>query len=153
MSLGGTFSTAVNRAVEAAVNTGITFVVAAGNSNTDAANTSPASAGSVITVGSTDNTDTRSKFSNYGRFVDVFAPGTDIVSSWIGSTNATHKLSGTSMAAPHVAGLAATIMTAEGISGAATVTERIFRLAMGNKRIVKNAKGKNIWLIYNNCGK
>lgn len=153
MSLGGTFSTAVNRAVEAAVSTGITFVVAAGNSNTDAANTSPASAGSVITVGSTDNTDTRSKFSNYGRFVDVFAPGTDIVSSWIGSTTATHKLSGTSMAAPHVAGLAATIMTAEGISGAATVTERIFRLAMGNKRVVKNAKGKNIWLIYNNSGK
>lgn len=153
MSLGGTYSTAVNRAVEAAVNTGITFVVAAGNSNTDAANTSPASAGSVITVGSTDNTDTRSKFSNYGRFVDVFAPGTDIVSSWIGSTTATHKLSGTSMAAPHVAGLAATIMTAEGISGAAAVTERIFRLAMGNKRVVKNAKGKNIWLIYNNSGK
>lgn len=153
MSLGGSFSTAVNRAVEAAVSTGITFVVAAGNSNKDASNTSPASAGSAITVGSTDNTDTRSKFSNYGRFVDVFAPGTDIVSAWMGSTTATHKLSGTSMASPHVAGLAATIMSAEGISGAAAVTQRIFRLAMGNKGTVKNANGNNPWLVYNNSGK
>lgn len=151
--MGGEYSSAVNRAVDAAVSSGITFVVAAGNSNTDASNTSPASAGSCITVGATDKSDTRSSFSNYGRFVDIFAPGTDIASAWIGSTTATHVLSGTSMASPHVAGMAATLMSAEGISGSGAVKDRIVRLAMKTKEAVSNAgPGSSRWLVYNGSG-
>jgi len=107
MSLGGGKSNSLNAAVANAVSAGITFAVAAGNSNADACNYSPASAGVAITVGSTTSSDSRSSFSNYGSCVDIFAPGSSITAAWIGSNTAIRTISGTSMASPHVAGIAA----------------------------------------------
>ncbi|SFD72090.1 S8 family serine peptidase [Pseudoalteromonas denitrificans] len=107
MSLGGGKSTVLNSAVAGAVNKGIAFVVAAGNDRGNACNKSPASEPLAITVGSTTNTDARSGFSNYGNCLDIFAPGSNIKSAWIGGNNATNTISGTSMAAPHVAGAVA----------------------------------------------
>jgi len=110
MSLGGGFNAAVNAAVDAAVNAGVVVAVAAGNSNNDACGLSPAGADEVLTVGSTDigvaETDIRSYFSSYGPCVEVFAPGSDITAAWIGSPTAIRTISGTSMASPHVAGVA-----------------------------------------------
>jgi len=107
MSLGGGKSTALDGAVENAVTAGVVVVVAAGNENADACNGSPSGADKVITVGASTIEDTRAWFSNWGRCVELFAPGRDITSAWIGSNTATNKISGTSMASPHVAGLAA----------------------------------------------
>jgi len=110
MSLGGGFNAAVNAAVDAAVSNGIVTVVAAGNSNNDACGLSPAGADLVLTVGSTDvgvtETDIRSYFSSYGPCVEVFAPGSDITAAWIGTPTSVMTISGTSMASPHVAGVA-----------------------------------------------
>jgi len=108
MSLGGGKTPTVDAAVENSVAAGVNHVVAAGNSNADACNSSPSGSLAAITVGATDNTDTRASFSSYGSCVDVFAPGVNILSSWIGSSNsATSTISGTSMASPHVAGAVA----------------------------------------------
>lgn len=107
MSLGGGKSTALNSAVARAVDSGIAFVVAAGNDNGNACSKSPASEPKAITVGSTTSNDSRSSFSNYGNCLDIFGPGSSIKSAWIGSNSATKTISGTSMAAPHVAGVAA----------------------------------------------
>jgi len=107
MSLGGGANTSLDNAVQGAITRGVTFAVAAGNSNTNAANTSPARVASALTVGSSDRTDARSSFSNYGPVVDVFAPGGGITSAWNTSDPATNTISGTSMAAPHVAGVVA----------------------------------------------
>lgn len=105
MSLGGGKSPALDLAVNAAVKAGIHFAVAAGNENQDACNTSPAAAEQAITVGASTLSDDRAYFSNYGKCVDIFAPGLNILSTYIGSDDATATLSGTSMASPHVAGL------------------------------------------------
>ena len=107
MSLSGGQNSAVDDAVNAAVEAGVSFAVAAGNSNADACNYSPAAATDAITVGSTTSSDDRSSFSNYGTCVDIFAPGNSITAAWIGSDAATNTISGTSMASPHVAGIAA----------------------------------------------
>lgn len=101
MSLGGGgVVTALNQAVAAAVNAGVVMVVAAGNSNVDACTDSPASEPLAITVGATTHTDARADFSNFGPCVDVYAPGTDIKSSWHTSPTANRNLQGTSMASP-----------------------------------------------------
>lgn len=107
MSLGGGASTALDAAVRRCVADGIVMAVAAGNSNVDARNSSPARVAEAITVGSTTSTDARSSFSNYGSIVDIFAPGSSITSAYYTSNSATAILSGTSMASPHVAGAAA----------------------------------------------
>lgn len=107
MSLGGGVSEALDDAVSASVDAGITYVVAAGNSDADACSASPAREDSAITVGSTDRDDSRSSFSNFGACVDLFAPGGGITSAWHDSDTAQRTISGTSMAAPHVAGAAA----------------------------------------------
>ncbi|NBO79879.1 MAG: serine protease, partial [Actinobacteria bacterium] len=107
MSLGGPRSAALDLAVSRGVADGVTFVVAAGNSSLSACTVSPAGEPSAITVGSTTSTDERSSFSNFGSCLDVFAPGSNIVSAGHSSDVATRTLSGTSMAAPHVAGIAA----------------------------------------------
>ncbi|KAK3113647.1 hypothetical protein LTR53_008860 [Teratosphaeriaceae sp. CCFEE 6253] len=105
---------AINSAVSAAASAGVHTVVAAGNSNTDACASSPASAGGTqgpaITVGSVGMSAQRSSFSNYGDCVDVYAPGEDVVSAWIGAPNMVNSLSGTSMATPHVTGIVAYAM-------------------------------------------
>ncbi|HEX5869389.1 MAG TPA: S8 family serine peptidase [Longimicrobium sp.] len=107
MSLGGGASQAIDDAVNRMHNRSVTVVVAAGNENQNACNVSPSRAPNAITVGSTTNTDARSSFSNYGSCVDVFAPGSSITSAWYTTTSATNTISGTSMASPHVAGVAA----------------------------------------------
>jgi len=107
MSLGGGASTSVNAAVAGAVADGVTMVVAAGNSNKDACKYSPSGEPTAITVGATTINDVRASWSNYGTCVDIFAPGSSITSAWNTDTDATNTISGTSMASPHVAGVAA----------------------------------------------
>jgi subtilisin family serine protease len=112
MSLGGGASTSIDNAVNNSINAGITYAIAAGNSNANACNSSPARVAAAITVGATSRTDARASFSNFGSCLDVFAPGVGITSAWRTSNTATNTISGTSMAAPHVAGVAAVILAA-----------------------------------------
>lgn len=151
MSLGGGFSSATNNAVTAAVAAGIPFVVAAGNSNQNAANFSPASTPNAITVGSTTSTDARSSFSNFGANLDIFAPGSSIISAWIGSTTATNTISGTSMASPHVCGLGAYLMSYEGITTPSALINRIIALNTPNK-VTSPGTGSPNRLAYNGNG-
>lgn len=107
MSLGGGISTALDSAVNNSVASGVFYAVAAGNSNANACNASPARAALAYTVGATTSNDFRASFSNFGTCLDIFAPGQNITSAWHTSPTATNTISGTSMASPHVAGVAA----------------------------------------------
>jgi subtilisin family serine protease len=107
MSLGGSASSALDSAVNSSISAGVTYAIAAGNSNANACNYSPARVGAALTVGATISSDARSSFSNYGTCVDIFAPGSSITSAWYTSNTATNTINGTSMASPHVAGAAA----------------------------------------------
>ncbi|ORY55301.1 subtilisin-like serine protease [Pseudomassariella vexata] len=107
MSLGGGKSQALDATVNAAVDAGLHFAVAAGNDNADACNYSPAAAGKAMTVGASALDDSRAYFSNWGKCVDIFGPGLSIKSTWIGSKTAINTISGTSMASPHLCGLTA----------------------------------------------
>ncbi len=104
MSLGGSASSALDTVVRNSIADGITYAIAAGNSNTNACTQSPARVTEAITVGSTTTADARSSFSNFGTCLDIFAPGSSITSAWHTSNTATNTISGTSMASPHVAG-------------------------------------------------
>jgi cerevisin len=107
MSLGGGKSRTLDLAVNAAVDAGLHFAVAAGNDNADSCNYSPAAAENAVTVGASTLADERAYFSNYGACNDIFAPGLNILSTWVGSKYATNIISGTSMASPHICGLLA----------------------------------------------
>ena len=107
MSLGGGKSRVLEIAVNAGVDAGLHFAVAAGNDNADACDSSPAAAEKVVTVGASTLADERAYFSNYGKCTDIFAPGLNILSTWTGSKHAVNTISGTSMASPHIAGLLA----------------------------------------------
>lgn len=149
MSLGGPKSAALNSAVDSVFNAGVTIVVAAGNENQDAKNVSPASAPNAITVGAIDNTNKIASFSNWGTLIDVFAPGVAVLSSWATGDTETKTISGTSMACPHVAGLAAYYISAtEGGSAPADVAEKLSSSAVTGQ-VTGNIRGSPNKIAYN----
>jgi subtilisin family serine protease len=134
MSLGSFGSYApLESAVQNSINDGVTYVIAAGNDGVDACTYTPARLPAAITVGSTTSTDARSSFSNYGTCLDIFSPGSDITSTWIGSNTATNTISGTSMAAPHVAGVAALYLATHTSANPAAVRNALVSNATPNK--------------------
>lgn len=146
MSLGGDASTSLDSAVENLFDNGYVMVMAAGNSNTDACSASPARVSKALTVAATDNTDTRASYSNYGSCVDIFAPGSQINSSWIGSNTATKVLNGTSMATPHVAGVVAEMLQSIPTATPQTISTNLLNQASSN--VVKNPSGSPNRLLY-----
>jgi subtilisin family serine protease len=112
MSLGGPASSALDNAVAASIASGVSYAVAAGNNTANACNYSPARVPAAITVGASTSTDTKATYSNTGTCVDLYAPGSTITSAWYTSNTASNTISGTSMAAPHVAGAAALVLSA-----------------------------------------
>jgi subtilisin family serine protease len=133
MSLGGGVSATLDAAVAASVTSGVVYAVSAGNNATDACTQSPAREPSAITVAASNKQDKRANFSNFGTCVDIFAPGVGITAGWIGSNSATMTISGTSMASPHVAGVA--LLYREAFPGAtpAQVTSAIITNSTANK--------------------
>lgn len=146
MSLGGEANASLDSAVENLFNNGYVMVVAAGNSNTDACSSSPARVSKAITVAATDSTDTRASYSNYGSCVDIFAPGSQINSSWIGSNTATKVLNGTSMATPHVVGVVAEMLQSTPTATPQTISTNLLNQASSN--VVKNPSGSPNRLLY-----
>jgi subtilisin family serine protease len=133
MSLGGGANRSVDSALQKSVNAGVVYVVAAGNSSDDACNYSPAREPAALTVGATDNNDSRSSFSNFGACVDLFAPGRSITAAWNSSNTAINTLSGTSMAAPHVAGVVARALQVTPTATAAAIHDRVVSAATPGK--------------------
>ncbi|MGH8883561.1 MAG: S8 family peptidase, partial [Stackebrandtia sp.] len=130
MSLGGGADEVIDDAVQRSIDSGVSYAIAAGNGNIlgwpqDACNYSPARVPGAITVGATEKNDDRASFSNYGSCVDIFAPGVDITSAWIGSDSDTNTISGTSMATPHVAGVAALYLAQHPSAGPAQVSDAL----------------------------
>jgi subtilisin family serine protease len=133
MSLGGGASSALDTAVNNCINDGVTFAIAAGNSNANACNSSPARVAAAITVGSSTSSDVRSSFSNFGTCVDLFAPGSSITSAWATSDTATNTISGTSMATPHATGVAALYLSGNPGASATTVRNALVNNSSLNK--------------------
>ncbi|MBA3890892.1 MAG: S8 family peptidase [Gemmatimonadaceae bacterium] len=121
MSLGGGYSSALNTAVNNLSNSGVFVAVASGNSNANACNYSPASASAATSVNASTSTDAKASFSNYGSCTHIYAPGASITSAWHTSTSATNTISGTSMASPHVAGVAAMYKAVNGNAASSTI--------------------------------
>jgi subtilisin family serine protease len=150
MSLGGLKSTALNTAVTNAIANNVLFVVAAGNDNKDSCNYSPASAKGALTVAASDNTDTKAYFSNFGSCVDVYAPGVAITSTWITGPDSNNTISGTSMASPHVAGLALKVVAENPTLDQAAIFDVIINAA--SKDLIKsNPTATPNKLVYNKC--
>ena len=133
MSLGGGASSSVDAAVQRMISDGVVVAVAAGNSNRDACNFSPARAANALTVGATTSTDARASYSNFGKCLDIFAPGSSITSAWHTGSSAVNTISGTSMASPHVAGVAALILQETPGASVSTVNSTITSRATLNK--------------------
>lgn len=181
MSLGTTNQPiqAFNDMVDAASEQGVLSVVAAGNGvrnaitgvttpvscifamqrilsmltqvQIDASNVSPASAPSAITVGAIDSDNARGYFSNFGTTVDIHGPGVDITSAWIGSNSAVNTISGTSMATPHIAGLAVYLKVLEsGLDSVSAITARIIEIATEGQ--VSDVMGSPNLIGYNGNG-
>ena len=147
MSLGGGYYAPLNTAVENAIADGVTFAVAAGNESTLASSKSPASAPNAITVGATASGDIWASYSNYGNVVDILAPGTYIYSAWKTSTTSYNTISGTSMATPHVAGVAALYLDANPGSSPVTIRNALVSNA-NNATIAGLPSGTTNLLLY-----
>ncbi len=147
MSLGGGASSAINTATTNLINSGVTVVVAAGNNSTLACNGSPSGVTAAIVVAASTSTDARASYSNYGSCVDLYAPGSSITSAWYSSTTATNSISGTSMASPHVTGVAALYKSALGEASQATIQSWLVSNATPNV-ITSNPSGTPNLLLY-----
>jgi len=138
LSLGGGKSTALNTAVNNLANAGVFVAVAAGNDNLDACTQSPSSATAAFTTAASTKTDHKASFSNFGSCVDGYGPGVSIKSAWIGGITA--FLSGTSMASPHVTGVAALYKQVNGNQSSATINTWI-KLNATQGSIIGNVAG------------
>ncbi|MFD9411225.1 S8 family peptidase [Streptomyces sp. NPDC059989] len=143
MSLGGGASSALDGAVARSISSGVTYAIAAGNSSANACSYSPGRTPSAITVGATLRWDARAAFSNYGSCLDLFAPGVGITSDWYTGNAATNTLSGTSMAAPHVAGAAALYLSAHPAATPVQVRDAVVANATAGAVLVPGAGSPN----------
>jgi subtilisin family serine protease len=147
MSLGGGASSALDAAVNGSISDGVVYSVSAGNSSANACNYSPARVGAAITVGATTSTDARASYSNTGTCLDIFAPGSSITSAWKNSNTAKKTISGTSMASPHVAGVAALYLQNHPGSSPAAVRNAIVGAASTGK-VTNPGSGSPNLLLY-----
>ncbi|CAE6421033.1 unnamed protein product [Rhizoctonia solani] len=134
MSLGGPTNAMLQEAVRSAIAGGLHFMVAAGNSNTPADTTSPANVKEANTIGAVDKDNQKASFSNYGKFLDLWALGVNVESAWINGPDSRNTISGTSMATPHVAGVAAVMLS--------RCPKKLGNPAELSQRLKDNAKAK-----------
>ncbi|KAF9986866.1 hypothetical protein BGZ75_001320 [Mortierella antarctica] len=152
MSLGGGKSQSVDAAATRIYNAGIPLLVAAGNdANADACNGSPSGAQGTFTVGASDSNDRIATFSSWGQCVDIFGPGVGITSAWIGSSSATNTISGTSMATPHVAGVAALLLSSDSsLTSTQAVYNKLIQSSTPNK-VSGSLRGSPNRLLFNSA--
>ncbi len=150
MSLGGGFTSSVNLAVSNSIADGITYVLAAGNDNANACNVSPASTPEALTVGATTYEDRRASYSNWGTCLDLFAPGSQVLSAYRSSDTSSHIFNGTSQATPHVAGVVATYLQADGAATPAEVAAAVLGAATDGK--VRDPAGSPNKLLFSKVG-
>jgi subtilisin family serine protease len=148
MSLGGGASAALDQAVQNSIADGVSYAVAAGNETEDACTGSPSRVAAAMTIGATDNADRKASFSDFGSCVDWFAPGVNITSAWFFTNTSTNTISGTSMATPHTAGVAAQYLQGNPGAAPAAVRDALFNLT--TKGIVTAAQSANNHLLFTN---
>ena len=153
MSLGGGASSSLDTAVRNSIADGVSYALAAGNGNAlgiaqDACNGSPSRVTQGMTIGATDKTDKKASWSNYGSCVDWFAPGVSITSAWYTSNTATNTISGTSMATPHTAGVAALYLQSNPSASPSTVRSALYNNT--TKSIVRSSNSTNNHLLFTN---
>jgi subtilisin family serine protease len=153
MSLGGSASSALDAAVRNSIADGVSYAIAAGNGNAggigqNACNSSPARVAEAMTISAADKTDRKASWANYGNCVDWFAPGVSITSAWYTSSSATNTISGTSMATPHTAGVAALYLEGNPLATAAEVRDALY--AQTTKFVVTSSKTANNHLLFTN---
>ncbi len=148
LSLGGSASAAVDTAVKNSIADGVTYAIAAGNSSQDACRFSPARVSEAMTIGATDKNDSRPSWSNWGACVDWFAPGVNIKSAWYTNDSASNTISGTSMASPHAAGVAALYLQNNSDATPQQVRDALY--SGTSKSVVKRAKSTNSHILFTN---